>query len=43
VATVDEEGNFSIVDRIKELIKYKVRRMSVACVEVCVRVPCGVD
>ena len=23
VATVDEEGNFSIVDRIKELIKYK--------------------
>jgi non-ribosomal peptide synthetase component F len=25
VATVDEEGNFSIVDRIKELIKYKVR------------------
>jgi 4-coumarate--CoA ligase len=24
VATVDEEGNFSIVDRIKELIKYKV-------------------
>jgi len=24
VAMVDEEGNFSIVDRIKELIKYKV-------------------